>query len=217
MVGGCPIRDAIGTQPVCPRRPVGWAPGRPRGRGPRPPPPLRATGRDHWPDRRWDRRTSTDGGEHARPERHGRHRHRGWIGDRTGQRPTAGRRRGVGRPWSTSTGQPRSRLRHPSGGVGLQADVGRPESWPGILDAVTDRFGGIDLVHLNAGVMTGEADITALSDEAYRRIMSVNVDGVVYGVRATVPALARPGAAGPSWPPRRWPGSSASRPTRCTA
>ncbi len=79
------------------------------------------------------------------------------------------------------------------GGVGLQADVGRPESWPAILDAVTDRFGGIDLVHLNAGVMTGEADITALSDEAYRRIMSVNVDGVVYGVRATVPALAARG------------------------
>jgi NAD(P)-dependent dehydrogenase (short-subunit alcohol dehydrogenase family) len=78
-------------------------------------------------------------------------------------------------------------------GVGLQADVGRPESWPGILDAVTDRFGGVDLVHLNAGVMTGEADITALSDETYRRVMSVNVDGVVYGVRATVPALAARG------------------------
>ena len=79
------------------------------------------------------------------------------------------------------------------GGLGLQADVGRPDQWPGIVDAVTARFGGIDLAHLNAGVMTGEADITALTDEAYRRIMSVNVDGVVYGVRALVPALSARG------------------------
>jgi NAD(P)-dependent dehydrogenase (short-subunit alcohol dehydrogenase family) len=79
------------------------------------------------------------------------------------------------------------------GGLGLQADVGRPEQWPGIVDAVTSRFGGIDLAHLNAGVMTGEADIVALSDEAYRRAMSVNVDGVVYGLRAMVPAMAARG------------------------
>ena len=82
------------------------------------------------------------------------------------------------------------------GGFGLQADVGRSDEWPGIVEGVTARFGGIDLAHLNAGVMTGEADITALSDEAYRRIMSVNVDGVVFGVRALVPALvARGGGA----------------------
>ena len=47
------------------------------------------------------------------------------------------------------------------GGLGLQADVGRSDEWPGIVDAVTARFGGIDLAHLNAGVTTGEADITA--------------------------------------------------------
>jgi NAD(P)-dependent dehydrogenase (short-subunit alcohol dehydrogenase family) len=79
------------------------------------------------------------------------------------------------------------------GGLGLQADVGRSDQWPGIVHAVTARFGGIDLAHLNAGVMTGQADITELSDEAYRRVMSVNVDGVVYGVRALVPALAARG------------------------
>ncbi|MGD0313683.1 MAG: SDR family oxidoreductase [Acidimicrobiales bacterium] len=79
------------------------------------------------------------------------------------------------------------------GGLGLQADVGRADRWPGIVDAVTTHFGGIDLAHLNAGVMTGEADITALTDEAYRRIMSVNVDGVVYGVRALVPAMSSRG------------------------
>ncbi len=82
------------------------------------------------------------------------------------------------------------------GGLAVQADVGRPEEWPSIVEAVTSHFGGIDFAHLNAGVMTGEADIAALTDESYRRVMSVNVDGVVYGVRALVPALrARGGGA----------------------
>ncbi len=82
------------------------------------------------------------------------------------------------------------------GGLGLQADVGRPEVWPGIVDAVTSRFGGVDLAHLNAGVTTGEADITAISNDLYRRAVGVNVDGVFFGVRALVPALtARGGGA----------------------
>jgi NAD(P)-dependent dehydrogenase (short-subunit alcohol dehydrogenase family) len=81
-------------------------------------------------------------------------------------------------------------------GLALQADVGRSEAWPGIVDAVTSRFGGIDLAHLNAGVVTGEPDITRLTDETYRRAVGVNVDGVVFGVRALVPALvARGGGA----------------------
>ena len=87
-------------------------------------------------------------------------------------------------------GEAADRVAATIGGFGVQADVGSPAAWPGIVETVTGRFGGIDLAHLNAGVMTGEADITALSDEAYRRIMSVNVDGVVYGLRALVPALA---------------------------
>ena len=75
----------------------------------------------------------------------------------------------------------------------MQADVGRSDQWPGIVDAVTSRFGGIDLAHLNAGVITGEADITKVTDDIYRRAVGVNVDGVVFGLRALVPALARRG------------------------
>ena len=82
------------------------------------------------------------------------------------------------------------------GGFAIQADVGDPGSWTTLVESITRQLGGIDLVHLNAGVMTGEADVTALTDEAYRRVMSVNVDGVVFGIRAVVPALvARGGGA----------------------
>jgi len=78
-------------------------------------------------------------------------------------------------------------------GLALQADVGRSDEWPGIVEAVTRRFGGIDLAHLNAGVTTGESDITKVTDEIYARATGVNVDGVFFGVRAVVPAMAARG------------------------
>ena len=40
---------------------------------------------------------------------------------------------------------------------------------------------------------TGEADITKITDEIYHRATGVNVDGVFYGVRAVVPAMAERG------------------------
>jgi NAD(P)-dependent dehydrogenase (short-subunit alcohol dehydrogenase family) len=79
------------------------------------------------------------------------------------------------------------------GGLALQADVGHSDEWPGIVEAVTRRFGGIDLAHLNAGITTGEAEITAITDEIYRRATGVNVDGVFFGVRAVVPSMVERG------------------------
>lgn len=54
-------------------------------------------------------------------------------------------------------------------------DVTDPEAW--------EHIGSVDLACLNAGVVTGETEIAALTDEQYRRALGVNVDGVVYGVR----------------------------------
>ncbi|HEY7948399.1 MAG TPA: SDR family NAD(P)-dependent oxidoreductase [Acidimicrobiales bacterium] len=74
------------------------------------------------------------------------------------------------------------------GGVAVRADVSRPGDWDAVVAAV-GSLGGVDAVYLNAGVTTPEGDITVLTDEQYRRILSVNVDGVVFGARALVPAL----------------------------
>jgi NAD(P)-dependent dehydrogenase (short-subunit alcohol dehydrogenase family) len=46
-----------------------------------------------------------------------------------------------------------------------------------------EAVGAVDLACLNAGVLAGEPDMTRVSDEQYRRIVGVNVDGVVFGVR----------------------------------
>ena len=55
-------------------------------------------------------------------------------------------------------------------------DVSDADAW--------DRIPGVDLACLNAGVISGESDVAAVSDEEYRRILGVNIDGVVFGVRA---------------------------------
>jgi NAD(P)-dependent dehydrogenase (short-subunit alcohol dehydrogenase family) len=54
-------------------------------------------------------------------------------------------------------------------------DVSDPRAW--------DDVEAVELACLNAGVVTGERLIGRVSDEDYRRIVGVNVDGVVFGVR----------------------------------
>ncbi|MDQ1436538.1 MAG: hypothetical protein QOK43_167 [Acidimicrobiaceae bacterium] len=75
----------------------------------------------------------------------------------------------------------------------VAADVGDPAAWASVVGECESAFGGVDIAYLNAGVTTGESDITALTDEQYRRIMRANIDGVVFGARAVVPAMERRG------------------------
>jgi NAD(P)-dependent dehydrogenase (short-subunit alcohol dehydrogenase family) len=74
------------------------------------------------------------------------------------------------------------------GGVPVHADVSRRPQWDAVVDAVRS-LGGVDVVYLNAGVGTGQTELALLEDEQYRRIMGVNVDGVVFGARALLPEL----------------------------
>ena len=55
-------------------------------------------------------------------------------------------------------------------------DVGDADAWR----AVEGEF---DAAFLNAGIVTREGDMAALTDEQYRRALRANVDGVVFGVR----------------------------------
>ncbi len=73
-------------------------------------------------------------------------------------------------------------------GLSVRADVSSPSEWDRIVEAVR-TFGGLDIAYLNAGVTTGQEDLTALEEAQYRRIMGVNVDGVVLGVRALLPEI----------------------------
>ena len=65
-------------------------------------------------------------------------------------------------------------------------DVSDPQAW--------ETVGAVELACLNAGVTTGEHDVSRLSDGAYRRILGANLDGVVFGVRRLADIM-EPGSA----------------------
>ncbi|MHA6781047.1 SDR family oxidoreductase [Pseudonocardia saturnea] len=79
------------------------------------------------------------------------------------------------------------------GGLAVVADVTDPATMTSLVERVEDHFGGLHVVFLNAGTTAGQSGIEDLDVEAYRRVMGVNVDHVVFGLAAAVPALRRAG------------------------
>ncbi len=86
---------------------------------------------------------------------------------------------------------------HPRSSDELQLDVRDPAAW----DALLASLPPLDLVLLNAGIVTngqilGDPSIVPLSDvtdEAYREVFGVNVDGVFFGTRAVLPGMVERG------------------------
>ncbi|GAA2735743.1 SDR family oxidoreductase [Actinocorallia aurantiaca] len=71
----------------------------------------------------------------------------------------------------------------------VRCDVREPADSVRAVEAVVENFGGLDVAFLNAGVSTGCDLGEGFDPEVYRRAMSINLDGVVYGVHAALPAL----------------------------
>lgn len=83
------------------------------------------------------------------------------------------------------------------GGSFAMLDVGDPTAWARVVATA----GPFDIAFLNAGISTQQGlppaegiPITSLTDDAYRRIMSINVDGVVFGTRAVMPGMIERGS-----------------------
>ncbi|WP_067484602.1 SDR family oxidoreductase [Actinomadura hibisca] len=74
-------------------------------------------------------------------------------------------------------------------GAFVRCDVREPADSAAAVAAAVDGFGGLDLAFLNAGVASGCGLDADFDPEKYRRAMGINLDGVVYGVRAALPAL----------------------------
>lgn len=90
-------------------------------------------------------------------------------------------------------------LARASGATFLRCDVSDPASWQQVLEQI-DPAAMPSRVHLNAGVQIAPPDaplseyaFEAMTIERYRRMMGVNVDGVVFGLQALWPHLP-PGA-----------------------
>ena len=82
-----------------------------------------------------------------------------------------------------------------TGGHAIACDVSDLEANQAAVAFAVDRCGGLDLVHLNAGVGSGCGVGDDFDLALYRRAMGANLDGVVFGLHAALPALRARGGA----------------------
>lgn len=82
------------------------------------------------------------------------------------------------------------------GGHFVACDVSSLEANLALVEAAVDLAGGVDIAYLNAGVATHFGVGPEFDAEKYKKVMGINLDGVVYGTHAVLPALkARGGGA----------------------
>ncbi len=73
--------------------------------------------------------------------------------------------------------------------LGIRCDVTSQREVIAALEATVCAYGGLDILVLNAGIFTAGAAIAALDDEAWRRVMSVNLDANLKLLRECHPLL----------------------------
>lgn len=73
--------------------------------------------------------------------------------------------------------------------LGLVCDLTDEDALSDALDAAVDRFGGLDMLVLNAGLFPSSARIADLTDSTWRRVMDINLDANLALMRAAHPLL----------------------------
>jgi NAD(P)-dependent dehydrogenase (short-subunit alcohol dehydrogenase family) len=84
---------------------------------------------------------------------------------------------------------------HPGTDIDQEHDVTNEDSWLAVVEAVRKRFGRLDGLVNNAGVLHVAA-VEETTFEDWRRVMSVNADGVFLGCRTAWSLLRRSAAGG---------------------
>ncbi len=77
-----------------------------------------------------------------------------------------------------------------SDAVFLPQDVSRADDWDAVVAATRERFGRLDVLMNNAGIV-GRQDIEQLELEEWHRVLDVNLTGVMLGCQRGVAAMRR--------------------------
>jgi NAD(P)-dependent dehydrogenase (short-subunit alcohol dehydrogenase family) len=80
---------------------------------------------------------------------------------------------------------------HDSRAVGMAADVTDRGAMQRAVAAAVERFGALDVVVANAGIVSRVATFRAMSSESFERVLEVNLLGVCRTVDAALPEIAR--------------------------
>jgi NAD(P)-dependent dehydrogenase (short-subunit alcohol dehydrogenase family) len=73
--------------------------------------------------------------------------------------------------------------------LGLEADVTDHDAVDGAVEAVVDRFGGLDVVVANAGIASRATTARTMDPAVFERVVEVNLLGVWRTVRAALPQV----------------------------
>jgi len=73
--------------------------------------------------------------------------------------------------------------------MAVALDVTDPAQWDAAVRAAMREFGRIDVLVNNAGIGIPPRVMESVAPEDHRRTMAVNLDGVLFGMRAVVPAM----------------------------
>jgi rhamnose utilization protein RhaD (predicted bifunctional aldolase and dehydrogenase)/NAD(P)-dependent dehydrogenase (short-subunit alcohol dehydrogenase family) len=73
--------------------------------------------------------------------------------------------------------------------LGVTGDLGSPEGVRAAVEGTVGRFGGLDMLVLNAGIFPGGKKIADLQDGEWRRVMAINLDSNLALMRAAHPFL----------------------------
>ena len=75
----------------------------------------------------------------------------------------------------------------------IHTDVTDPAASQAAVEFAKQKFGRLDLAFLNAGISTGCGLDQSFDLDRYRTAMGVNLDGVVFGLNAAIPAMREAG------------------------
>jgi NAD(P)-dependent dehydrogenase (short-subunit alcohol dehydrogenase family) len=81
-----------------------------------------------------------------------------------------------------------------NGVKGLTIDLSRAEGPVRMIDEAEKTFGHVDILCNNAGIMDGVMPVAETSDEAWNRIMDLNLNAVFRATRRVIPTMLRTGS-----------------------
>ncbi len=77
--------------------------------------------------------------------------------------------------------------------VGVQGDISDQATAEGLVDKALADHGRLDVLMNNAGIMDYMAGVGELTDEIWKKVLAVNLNGPMYAMRRAIPAMVAAG------------------------
>ncbi len=75
----------------------------------------------------------------------------------------------------------------------IKQDVSKVEDWKNVIEQAELKFGPVNVLVNNAGILGPIANAIELDEEQYQKVIEVNQDSVYYGMKYTLPSMIKAG------------------------